>query len=90
MSKEQEEHYTMVFERSESEIGSIYSKIYCSDIRTSEGVLLQDHICLETILSKKAIFYLMVGEVLFFNAELVFQQVEFLYPHEDIKVDNEE
>ena len=90
MSDEQEEYYTMVFERSESEMGSIYSKIYCSDVRTRDNILLQEHICLETILSKKAIFYLSVGELLFFNAKLVFEQVEFLYTHEYIKVYNDE
>jgi len=90
MSDEQEEYYTMVFERSESEMGSIYSKIYCSDVRTRDNVLIQEHICLETILSKKEIFYLRVGELLFFNAKLVLEQVEFLYPHEDIKVHYEE
>jgi hypothetical protein len=88
MSKELNE-YTMVFDRYEPVMGSLYNKVHCRNIRTSEGVLLQDHLCLEIGDAKKITAHLTVGEILIFSAELVFQQIKFKYPHEEMEVGDE-
>jgi hypothetical protein len=80
MSKELNE-YTMVFDRYELVIDSLYNKVHCKNIRTSEGVLLQDHLCLEIEVTKNISGHLTVGEILTFSAELVFKQIKFKYPH---------
>jgi hypothetical protein len=80
MSKELNE-YTMVFDRYEPVMGSLYNKVHCRNIRTSDGVLLQDHLCLEIDLAKNISGHLTVGEILIFSAELVFKQIKFKYPH---------
>jgi len=82
--------YTMVFDRYENVIGSIYNKIHCRNIRTSDGVLLKDHLCLELELAKKIPAHLTFGEILIFSAELVFKQIKFKYPHAEIEEGDDE
>jgi hypothetical protein len=88
MSKELNE-YTMVFDRYELVKDSLYNKVHCKNIRTSEGVLLHKYLCLETDVAKSITGHLTIGEILTFSAELIFKQIKFKYPHAKMEAADE-
>ncbi len=79
--------FTAVFKHYEYKPNDIYRKIlHCRNVRTSKGCIIKEEWAIdEASLPEPLIGNVTIGEIISFEAEIEFKNIEISYPHGKLK-----
>ena len=87
---EEKSSYTTVFVRYEYSRDDIFNKIlHCREVRTAKGHMIKQKFILDDAdLPEPLIGHLTIGEIISFEADIEFKNIEISYPHGKLKEKN--